>query len=182
MGIHRAVFLDRDGVINRPIVREGKPYPPTSEDALEVLPDVPDALARLRAAGFRLIVVTNQPDIARGTQRRDVVDRMHAKLMAELPIDDVRTCPHDDCDGCNCRKPKAGLLDSAAHDNGLSLPDSFMVGDRWRDVEAGRRAGCTTIFVDRDYAEPKPDDAAVVVRSLGEATDWILSRPRNERR
>jgi D-glycero-D-manno-heptose 1,7-bisphosphate phosphatase len=181
MGIHRAVFLDRDGVINRAIVRDGKPYAPASEDALEVLPDVPDALARLRAAGFRLIVVTNQPDIARGTQRREVVDRMHAKLMAELPIDDVRVCPHDDRDGCDCRKPKPGLLDSAAHDKSLSLSDSFMVGDRWRDVEAGRRAGCTTIFVDRDYAEPRPEGAAVVVRSLGEATDWILSRTRNER-
>jgi D-glycero-D-manno-heptose 1,7-bisphosphate phosphatase len=181
MGIHRAVFLDRDGVINRAIVRDGKPYAPASEDALEVLPDVPDALARLRAAGFRLIVVTNQPDIARGTQRREVVDRMHAKLMAELPIDDVRVCPHDDRDGCDCRKPKPGLLDSAAHDKSLSLGDSFMVGDRWRDVEAGRRAGCTTIFVDRDYAEPRPEGAAVVVHSLGEATDWILSRTRNER-
>src|SRR5689334_4500192 len=181
MGIHRAVFLDRDGVINRPIVREGKPYPPASADALEVLPDVPDALARLRAAGFRLIVVTNQPDIARGTQRREVVDRMHAKLMAELPIDDVRVCPHDDHDGCECRKPKAGMLNSAARDNRLSLSASFMVGDRWRDVEAGRRAGCTTIFVDRNYAEPRPEGAAVVVRSLGEATDWILSRTHNQR-
>jgi len=176
--IRRAVFLDRDGVINRAIVRDGKPYPPAAEEALEILPDVPEALTRLHDAGFRLVVVTNQPDIARGTQRRDVVDRMHARLCAELPIDEIRVCDHDDADGCDCRKPRAGLLTSAARDADLSLADSFMVGDRWRDVEAGHRAGCTTVFVDRQYDEPRPERPAVTVRSLGEAADWILSHAR----
>jgi D-glycero-D-manno-heptose 1,7-bisphosphate phosphatase len=178
--VRRAVFLDRDGVINRATVRGGKPYPPASEDAFEILPDVHDALARLHDAGFHLVVVTNQPDISRGVQRREVVDRMHARLRAELPIDDIRVCDHDDADRCSCRKPQSGLLEAAAHDAGLSLADSFMVGDRWRDVEAGRRAGCTTVFVDRQYDEPRPDRPAVTVRSLGEAADWILSRSRIE--
>jgi D-glycero-D-manno-heptose 1,7-bisphosphate phosphatase len=105
--VRRAVFLDRDGVINRAIVRNGKPYPPATEEALEILPDVPDALARLHDAGFRLVVVTNQPDIARGTQRREIVDRMHARLCAELPIDEVRVCGHDDADDCG-REAAAG--------------------------------------------------------------------------
>jgi D-glycero-D-manno-heptose 1,7-bisphosphate phosphatase len=175
-GVLRAVFLDRDGVINRAIVRDRRPFPPATETELEVLPGVPGALARLRQAGFRLVVVTNQPDVARGTQRREVVDRMHARLASLLPIDEFRVCDHDDGDGCECRKPKPGLLEAAARDAGISLRDSFMVGDRWRDVDAGRRAGCTTIFVDRDYDEQRPDRPDAIVRSLPEAADWILSR------
>lgn len=184
MGIHRrvrrAVFLDRDGVINRAYVRDGTPFPPASEAELEVLPGVAAALTRLRNAGFHLVVVTNQPDVARGTQRREVIDRMHARLRADLPIDDVRVCDHDDADGCACRKPKAGMLEEAARDAGVSLADSFMVGDRWRDVEAGRRAGCTTIFIDCGYDERRPDHPDATVRSLSEAAEWIVSRSENE--
>jgi D-glycero-D-manno-heptose 1,7-bisphosphate phosphatase len=179
--VRRAVFLDRDGVINRALVRDGRPFPPATEEALEVLPGVAEALDRLRAAGFRLVVVTNQPDVARGTQRRDVVDRMHVRLAAELALDEFRVCDHDDRDACACRKPKAGLLEAAAREGGLSLADSFMVGDRWRDVEAGRRAGCTTIFIDWGYDERRPERPDAVVRSLAEAADWILSRSRSER-
>lgn len=171
----RAVFLDRDGVINRAIVRDGKPYPPHHIDDLEVLPGVPEALARLRLAGFYLVVVTNQPDVARGTQRREVIDAMHASLAAALPIDEFRVCDHDDSDDCVCRKPKPGMLEAAARDADLNLSDSVMVGDRWRDVEAGRRAGCRTVFVDRQYAEVRPDRPDVTVGSLPEAVDWILS-------
>ena len=180
VGGRRAVFLDRDGVINRPIVREGKPYSPAQVEELEVLPGVPEALARLSDAGFRLVVVTNQPDVARGTQRRDIIDAMHARLASALPIDEFRVCDHDDSDDCACRKPKAGMLQAAARESGLSLPASFMVGDRWRDVEAGRRAGCTTIFVDCGYQERRPEYPDVIVRSLPEAVDWILSRSTTE--
>ena len=176
----RAVFLDRDGVINRAVVRDGMPHPPGRTEDLEILPGVPEALSRLHDAGFRLVVVTNQPDVARGTQRREVIDAMHASLAAALPLDEFRVCDHDDRDGCACRKPKPGLLEEAAREAGLSLSGSFMVGDRWRDVEAGRRAGCTTIFIDRDYAEPRPERPDVTVASLPEAADWILSQSRRE--
>jgi D-glycero-D-manno-heptose 1,7-bisphosphate phosphatase len=179
--IRRAVFLDRDGVINRAVVRDGRPFPPATEADLEVLPGVGDALARLRAAGFRLVVVTNQPDVARGTQRREVIDRMHARLAALLPIDEFHVCDHDDDDRCACRKPAPGLLQAAALAGGLSLRDSFMVGDRWRDVEAGRRAGCTTVFLDHGYDEPRPDRPDAIVQSLPEAADWILSQSRSAR-
>jgi D-glycero-D-manno-heptose 1,7-bisphosphate phosphatase len=172
----RAVFLDRDGVINRVVRRGGRPYPPSSLAAMELLPGVPEALARLRSAGFRLVVVTNQPDVARGTQQRAVIDAMHGHLATLLPIDEFRVCDHDDADGCSCRKPKAGMLEDAAREGGLSLVSSFMVGDRWRDVEAGRRAGCTTVFIDCGYRERPPDRPDATVRSLPEAADWILRR------
>jgi D-glycero-D-manno-heptose 1,7-bisphosphate phosphatase len=144
------VFLDRDGVINRALVRDGKPYPPASVEELEVLPGVADALARLKHAGFDLVVVTNQPDVARGRQDRKIVERMHAVLRERLPIDEFRVCYHDDSDRCSCRKPAPGLL-LAAPEHDLSR--SVMVGDRWRDVEAGHRAGVRTILVGTGYDE-----------------------------
>ena len=173
----RAVFLDRDGVINTPIVRNRKPFAPTSLEDLQVLPGVEDALVRLRDAGFRLIVVTNQPDVARGAVRREVVDTMHERLAATLPIDEFRVCYHDDRDECSCRKPKAGLLEAAAQDAGVALASSFMVGDRWRDIEAGRRVGCATVFIDWGYDERQPSDADLTVASLADAVEWIVSRP-----
>ena len=180
MGIDRgvrAVFLDRDGVINRALVRDGKPYPPDSADGVEVLPGVLTALHRLKMAGYLLVVVTNQPDVARGRQSRDTVEAIHARLASELPIDEFRTCFHDDDDDCACRKPKPGLILDAAHTLDVDLGASVMVGDRWRDVEAGRRAGCTTVFLDYGYAEQRPERPDLVAGSLAEAAEWILSRP-----
>ena len=178
---HPAVFLDRDGVINRAVVRGGKPYPPASMGELEILPDVPGALARLHQAGFRLIVVTNQPDVARGTRSRESVEAMHRELLARgLPIDSFRACYHDDGDECACRKPAPGMLLAAAREEDLDLNASFMVGDRWRDIEAGRRAGCATVLIDYEYAEPLRSEPHVRVRSLREAVDWILERQRPE--
>jgi D-glycero-D-manno-heptose 1,7-bisphosphate phosphatase len=170
----KAVFLDRDGVINRAVVRDGKPHPPDRVEDLEVLAGVPGALLKLRDAGFRLIVVTNQPDVARGTQTRETVDAMHVRLMSELPVDDVVTCYHDDDDACDCRKPKAGALIDAAQRHGVQLHRSFMVGDRWRDIEAGQRAGCRCLFVDHGYAEQQPAGSFVRVPSLAAAADWII--------
>ncbi|MGE3839986.1 MAG: D-glycero-alpha-D-manno-heptose-1,7-bisphosphate 7-phosphatase [Vicinamibacterales bacterium] len=167
-------------MINRPIVREGRPHAPVRFDELEILPGVPAALDRLRAAGFRLVVVTNQPEVARGTLPADVLRAMHQHLLESLPLDDVRACTHDDRDACSCRKPQPGLLLDAANDENLSLASSFMVGDRWRDVEAGRRAGCRTIFIDWGYHERPPDAPDATVASLAEAADWILSPTRSD--
>jgi D-glycero-D-manno-heptose 1,7-bisphosphate phosphatase len=167
-----AVFLDRDGVVNRAVVRDGKPYPPATVEAVEIAADVAPALRRLKAAGYRLVVVTNQPDVARGVQRREVVDAINASLGARLPIDEFRVCYHDDADACDCRKPKPGLLlRPPAHD----LARSVMVGDRWRDIEAGRRAGVrATVLVENHSGEPCEVEPDVRVTSLGEAADWIL--------
>jgi D-glycero-D-manno-heptose 1,7-bisphosphate phosphatase len=182
MGIHGqimrpAVFLDRDGVINRAFVRNGTPYPPDSVAALEILPGVPEALNALRSRGYSLVVVTNQPDVARGTLSRGVVDGIHARLQGEFHFDAILTCFHDDTDDCDCRKPQPGLLLRAARDLGIDLASSFMVGDRWRDVEAGQRAGSRTVFVDHDYAERRPASYDYRVGSLLEAANIIVSLP-----
>ncbi len=172
--MRRAVFLDRDGVLNRAFVRGGKPYPPASLAELEILPGVEQALAALRKEGFLLVVVTNQPDVARGTTAKRVVEAINAALGAHLPIDEFRTCFHDSGDECDCRKPKPGALLAAAAHYDIDLYDSFMVGDRWRDIEAGRRAGCRTIFVDYGYREKQPEAVNYRVSSLLEASKIIL--------
>lgn len=172
--MRRAVFLDRDGVLNEPIVRAGKPYPPATLDEFRIYPEAPPVCQALQQAGFLLVVVTNQPDVARGTQRREVVDGFHERLRQALPLDDVQCCFHDDADGCDCRKPAAGLLLAAARRWQIDLSASYLVGDRWRDVEAGRRAGCATIFIDRGYAESLRGPPTAIVRSLAEAGALIL--------
>jgi D-glycero-D-manno-heptose 1,7-bisphosphate phosphatase len=151
--IRRAVFLDRDGVLNKPVVRSGKPFPPATLGEFEILPDAREAVDLLRQLGFQLFVVTNQPDVARGTQERSIVEVMHARLRDVLLLEHFYVCYHDDSDACACRKPKPGLLINAAADHNLSLPDSYMIGDRWRDVDCGQAAACKTIFIDRGYAE-----------------------------
>jgi D-glycero-D-manno-heptose 1,7-bisphosphate phosphatase len=170
----QAVFLDRDGVLNRAVVRGGKPYPPSTLDELEILPGVADACAALRAAGLRLVVVTNQPDISRGTQSSEAVDALNLEVRRRLQLDDIRVCPHDDNDGCDCRKPAPGLLLAAASDWNIALAASVMVGDRWRDIESGRRAGCKTVFIDHGYCERRPDAPDLTVASLPDAVPWIL--------
>jgi len=166
----RAVFLDRDGVLVEAVVRDGRPHPPARLADLKIYPDARESLMRLKRAGFALVVVTNQPDVARGTQTRETVEAMHGLLFTELPLDEIRVCYHDDADGCTCRKPKPGLLTSPPY---YDCSRSVLVGDRWRDVEAGRRAGCRTVLVDRHYDEAfsQPD---VCVASLNAAVDWIL--------
>lgn len=173
--MRRAVFLDRDGVINRAIVRAGELSSPASVAEFHVLPGVPDALQQLRRAGYLLVVVTNQPEVARGRTSRDAVDAIHERLQATLPVDEVRACYHDDADGCACRKPSPGMLYAAAVARGIRLRDSYMVGDRWRDIAAGRQAGCTTILL------PGPREATAVephatAGDLCQAAAWILSR------
>jgi D-glycero-D-manno-heptose 1,7-bisphosphate phosphatase len=169
----RAVFLDRDGVINRAIVREGRPYPPESAGSFQILDGVPEALARLREAGFLLIVITNQPDVARGKTTRESIEKLHETLLAELALDEVVTCYHDG-DDCNCRKPKPGALVEAAQRHGIELEHSYMVGDRWRDIEAGQRAGCKCFFIDYGYTEQQPKPPFVRTGSLADAADVIL--------
>jgi len=175
----RAVFLDRDGVINRAIVRQRRPYPPSTPAELEVLPGVDRALTALKQAGFLLIVVTNQPDVARGTTQKEVVEAINLSLASKLPIDEFFTCFHDNVDDCECRKPKPGALLAAAEKHGIDLAASFMVGDRWRDIEAGYRAGCQTLFIDYGYDEKQPDQFDFKVSSLLEAATEILKTLEN---
>ncbi len=171
----RAVFLDRDGVINEAVVRDGKPYPPSNLAELEITPGAESALKELKAHGFKLIVVTNQPDVARGLQTKAAVETINRALSSSLPLDDIFVCYHSDENYCDCRKPLPGMLLDAARKHNIDLVRSYLVGDRWRDIDAGYNAGCKTILVDSGYNErapARPPDAQVA--SLREAADWIL--------
>jgi D-glycero-D-manno-heptose 1,7-bisphosphate phosphatase len=171
----RAVFLDRDGVLNEVVVRDGLPYPPASLEDLRLAPDAAASLARLKAAGFLLIVITNQPDVARGTQSRAITEAMNRVIAVALPLDDFFTCWHDDADACPCRKPKPGLLLEAAARHSIDLQASFFIGDRWRDIDAGAAAGCRTILIDRHYRDRAPDFPPTHrASSLTGAANWIL--------
>jgi D-glycero-D-manno-heptose 1,7-bisphosphate phosphatase len=175
--MNRAVFLDRDGVLTRALVRDGQAYAPVTPAEMEIDADAPAALARLKAAGFLLVVVTNQPDVARGITRLQDVEAMHAALRAALPLDACLVCYHDDRDACACRKPQPGMLLQAAAAHAIDLAKSFMVGDRWRDIDAGASAGCRTVWIDRGYRERGPDHAPDArVDSLRAAADWIVGR------
>ena len=174
--IARAVFLDRDGTINEAFVRNGKSYPPATVDEFRLLPGVGRAAAALKAAGYLLIVVTNQPDVGAGRQQRDVVEAMHAKLQTLMPVDDIRVCYHTDENRCACRKPAPGMILGAAADRRIDLAASYMIGDRWRDVEAGQGAGCRTVWIRNQYDERQPATSDAVVDSFSEAADLILSR------
>ena len=172
----RAVFLDRDGVLNRTYVRGGVSHPPSTAAELEILPGVPEALERLAGLGLLLVGVSNQPDVARGTQTVAGLDAINRALMERLPLAEIRCCTHDGPDGCDCRKPQAGLLRDAAAAHGIALDASFMVGDRWTDVEAGRAAGCVTLLIDPagDQREKcRPDE---LVADLPEAVRRIEQR------
>jgi D-glycero-D-manno-heptose 1,7-bisphosphate phosphatase len=171
----KAVFLDRDGVLNEALVRDGKPFSPMTIAEVVVPPDVPSALSRLRQNGFHLTMVTNQPDIARRSQSREIVHAINQYLLETLQLQAAEICEHDDADNCECRKPKPGMLLRAAERDHIVLTESFMIGDRWRDIEAGRRAGCRTILIGNGYGEAFKSIPDAFVATLGDAADWILT-------
>jgi D-glycero-D-manno-heptose 1,7-bisphosphate phosphatase len=168
----RAVFLDRDGVINRPLVRNGTPYPPQNSSEFEWMDGIHQTLRTLRERGFTLLIFTNQPDVARGTQTEAQLDEFHQRILAELPIQHIYSCLHDDVAQCDCRKPKAGMLFAGRDDFGVDLSRSWVVGDRWRDIEAGRAAGCRTVLVQHGYNE-RQATADYEVRSIPELLEII---------
>ena len=184
MGIHdlsqpsligsKAVILDRDGVINAVTVINGKPHPPRTLKDLELLPGVPHAIRTLNESGFRVFCLTNQPEISRGTIREEDVSEISEYLTRELGILEVFVCPHDDRDGCSCRKPMPGGINYFIEKYSLDPSQCYMVGDRWKDIDAGVSAGCKTIFIDNDYAEQKPLNQDFSVKSLDEAALIVL--------
>ena len=173
-GLRPGVFLDRDGVIAIPEFRDHRSFAPRQVENFRLYPDAAASLQRLKRAGFVLAVVTNQPDVGHGLIMRRDVDAMHDIIMRELPVDTVKACYHRQSDHCDCRKPKPGMILEAARELGIDLSRSFMVGDRSSDIEAGRAAGCRTVFVDLGYAEAPPDAPDYVVRSISEVADVII--------
>jgi len=171
----RAVFLDRDGVLVVPEFRDGRSYAPRTLQAYGFYPEAKGALEALKAAGYLLIVVSNQPDVGAGLISREIMRAMTNRLFHELPVDAVKICFHTRADECGCRKPLPGMLFAAANEYGIDLAASYMIGDRSSDVAAGRAAGCKTVFIDLGYtAEEKPDRADHVVGSVAQAADCIL--------
>ena len=172
----RAVFLDRDGVINRALERDGLPYPPKTISEFEIFPEVLGACKKLKAAGFLLVVATNQPDVGRGTLEKSVVEQIHAHMVSQLPIDRVEVCfhPGKGLSDCDCRKPKPGMLLRAARELPIDLSQSWMIGDRWRDVDCGHAAGCKTVLIDRHYAEKLRQPPDFSAGNLAEAAGIIL--------
>ena len=168
----RAVFLDRDGVIIRTDVRDGKPYAITAYENLDLLDGVSHAIRRLKEAGYMMIVVSNQPDVAAGKVALDVVEAINADLMETLSLDEIKVC-YDS--SAPCYKPEPGMLLEAAQEHDIDLGRSYLVGDRWRDIGAGKAAGCMTVFIDKGYSEQAPENPDHVVGSLPEAADLILA-------
>ncbi len=176
-----AVFLDRDGTLNRQVIRDGKPYPPQTVAQFELFDGVPAACSKLAAAGYVLVVATNQPDVGRGTQSPSVVEAMHAKLQQLVPeIAGIEVCYAPGLDKAGPpdrrRKPEPGMLVDAAATLGLDLAASWMIGDRWRDVDCGKRAGTRTAFIDFGYAEELRATPDIIVKSFVEATAAILAQ------
>jgi D-glycero-D-manno-heptose 1,7-bisphosphate phosphatase len=177
-----AVFLDRDGTLNHQLIRDGKPFPPQTVDQFNLFDDAPEACRRLAAAGYVLVVATNQPDVGRGTQSQAIVEAMHAKLRQGIPeIARVEVCyaPGNSAASADAqpdrrRKPEPGMLLDAARDLELDLSCSWMVGDRWRDIDCGQRAGVRTVFIDFGYAEELRAAPDFKVRSIAEAAKVIL--------
>lgn len=169
----KAVFLDRDGVINKAVVIDNKPYPPTCIQEMEILPGVKDGILLLRKNGFLVFIVTNQPDVARGKTPIEKVQEINNFLEKELCIDEVYCCYHDGKEGCDCRKPKPGMILDTQKKWNIDLSRSFMIGDRWRDIEAGKSAGLTTILIDYLYDEKRvePDFTCY---NFKEAVSYIL--------
>ena len=182
MGKHEvgrpAVFLDRDGVINRVAVRNGMPHPPSHVEEFELYDDVPDGCARLKAANFLLVVITNQPDVGRGTQSREAVEAMNLKMQSALPLlDRIEVCYHAGeryGEPCDCRKPRPGLILRAAAQLNIDPKKSYVIGDRWRDVDCARAAGCRAILIRRGYKEPLREAPDFTVANFNEAVTAVL--------
>lgn len=168
----RAVFLDRDGVLVETFVRDGAPFAAATLEEFHIIPDATSQVQRLRDAGFLCVVFTNQPELARGNLTMETVKAMHDRLRKTVLLDAIYTCPHDDTAGCDCRKPKPGMLLAAKDELGIELSQSFVIGDRWRDIGAGMAAGCHTVLIQREYSAC--DNAEVTVRTLSQAVDAVL--------
>jgi D-glycero-D-manno-heptose 1,7-bisphosphate phosphatase len=182
MGKHevarRAVFLDRDGVLNRAVVRNGRPHPPSCAEDFKLYDDVADGCARLKAAEFLLVVITNQPDVGRGRQSREAVEAMHAKMQLALPsLDRIEICYHAGeryGESCDCRKPRPGMILRAAARLKIDLCASYVIGDRWRDIGCARAAGCRAIFIERGYEESLREAPDFTVATFGDAVNALL--------
>lgn len=170
----KAVILDRDGVINEVFLQNGNPIPPRSLDELRIILGVSEAIHLLKSHGFIVLCLTNQPDVSRGTMTREGVEEINKHLEEELQIQEIFVCFHDDRDRCECRKPKPGGIEYFLAKYNLGRSSTYMIGDRWKDIEAGRAAGVNTVYIARDYAEKAPKDYTFSAPDLLTAAGQIV--------
>ena len=176
----KAVFLDRDGVINKAIVKNGIPAAPSLLGELKILPGVKESILKLKKLNFVCIIVTNQPDVSRGKINKNTVIKMNNFLKKKIKLDDIFVCYHDDKDNCNCRKPKPGLLLQASKKWDVDFKKSFIIGDRWRDIQAGEKVGCKTIYLDYNYKDIKPKNPDFITHKLLNAV-YIIEKLQNKK-
>lgn len=169
----KAIFLDRDGILNKVIIRRGKPSSPWNLKDFKLLSHIEKYLKTLNEIGFLNIVFTNQPDVKRGYLKIEDLEKMHQIIAEKLPIDEITFCPHDDKDNCSCRKPKPGLIFEAAKKWSIDLKNSFVIGDNWKDVVAGKNAGCKTILIKRSYNKNLKDSYDFEAKNLKDAVKII---------
>ena len=175
--LRRAVFLDRDGVLVKPDFREGRSFAARTLTEFSIYPYAKDCVHRLQTLGFLVVVVTNQPDVTAGLLSIETVIEMHRLLLNETGVDDIEVCYDSREKPTRRRKPQPGMLEDSAAKLNIDPLQSYMVGDREIDIEAGNQIGCTTIFVDLGYtAHDAPHGQAVSVLSLVDAVAWICSR------
>ena len=169
--MNRCVFLDRDGIINEALAIEGKPYPPNNVREIKIVDGVDELLKYLKSKGFITVVITNQPDVGNRLQDKKIVEKINSYLMDSLLIDDLFSCYHTAKDKCLCRKPKTKLFELAKEKYNIDFSQSWVIGDRWKDVEAGKNIGAKTIFVDYQYREKQPKEPDFTIKQVSEIID-----------
>jgi D-glycero-D-manno-heptose 1,7-bisphosphate phosphatase len=172
---NKAVFFDRDGVLNFSEIKNRKPYPPKNADNLIIVENAKELLNELKNQKFLLICITNQPDFSRGTRTLQNIQQSNDKVSKTLNLDDLFCCLHDNKDNCSCRKPKPGMIFEAEKKWNIDLTKSFLIGDRKSDIEAGISANLKTIFIDYDYDEEKPNKYDFKCSNLQQAVSFILN-------
>ena len=176
----QAIFLDRDGVINKATFVNGKHRSPLVLEELEIFKDAKRSIRKLRKLGFLIFIVTNQPEISRGNLRREESDAINAAIDKEIEPDEIVACPHDDSDGCSCRKPLPGMITGLISRYMLDPTRCYLVGDRLKDIEAGQAAGVKSIQIDRGYPEGLSTARLSSAKSLSGAVRIIRKMERCE--
>lgn len=170
---NKAIFLDRDGVINKIVKRDEKISSPQNLKEFEILPDASKSLGAFKKMGFLNIIITNQPDINRNLLKIEDLQKMHEYIIEKLPVDDIAFCPHVNEDNCPCRKPEPGLIFRSADKWSIDLAKSYMVGDSWKDILAGKAAGCKTFLLRKEYNKDFKTDYNFEINNLTEMINII---------
>tara|TARA_B100000530_G_C15725700_1_gene395741 strand:- start:72 stop:614 length:543 start_codon:yes stop_codon:yes gene_type:complete len=175
MVIKKAIFLDRDGVLVIPIFKNGRSYAPLELNDFKVFPDAKESIKKLKMLGFKIIVITNQPDIHDNILTKEIVDEMNLILKKKVDYDDIEVC-YDKIASSPRRKPNPGMIYDSAQKWNINIKESYLIGDRFSDIEAGIKAGCKgNIFIDYNYtSETSPTKQDYSCSTLSEAANWIF--------